>query len=65
MKDLATLAILAASLWLPDPLREAQAAWERAHHCQVTGHTDPGVYQTYPRRAVMKCDGGVYVRPTE
>lgn len=42
-----------------------QAAWERANHCQVTGHTDPGVYPTNPRRAVMKCDGGDSVRPTE
>ena len=40
----------------------ARAAWESTNHCVVVGYSDPGVYQTNPRRTLLGCDCGFFWR---
>jgi len=52
-------------MYIGDALKAPQRDWEAANHCAVIGHTDTAPYQTNPRRAVLGCDCGYSLRPTE
>lgn len=61
-RALLAIAVVVAMTTAAWQQRAWQAAWESENHCAVVGYSNPGIYQTSPRRAQLGCDCGYFWR---